>query len=182
MPQPQRRAGCSAIAAAADGVLQLAVRATQRSPRGKAVEHIMLANFAAGRVRLPLYCGRHAPPHAATPRVARLARSIVLTSSTAAVTGPRHFFLCEAEAFTIGIFRPTSSGTALGTHRKNARAGLSCAADAAEAPRGRRRASPRTQLFRGSRSLPSQCLLSVEFSPAPSTLSQPAVPFDSGQF
>jgi hypothetical protein len=125
MPQPQRQAGSSAIAAAADAVLQLPVRETQRSPRGKVVEHIMLANFAPGRVCLPLLCGRHA----ATARLACRARDIVLTSTTAAVTGPRHFFLCEAEAFTIGIFRPTSSGTALGTHRKNARAGLSWRTD-----------------------------------------------------
>ena len=46
MPQPQRRAGSSAIAAAADAVLQLAVRET--------------------RIRLPLLCGRHA----ATARLA----------------------------------------------------------------------------------------------------------------
>ena len=87
MLKPQRRAACSANAAVADGVLKLADRLAQRSARGKAVEHIMLDNFAARRVRLPLHCGRHAATarRLLGPRLAQCgseAPSIVLTSSS----------------------------------------------------------------------------------------------------
>jgi hypothetical protein len=46
---------------------------TLRSARGKALEKIMLDNFAARRARLPLHFKLHCGRHAATARGASLA-------------------------------------------------------------------------------------------------------------
>jgi hypothetical protein len=121
MPQPQRRAGCSAIAAAADGVC-----CSLLSPRDAKIAPAKLSSTSCSPT-LPRGASVFRSTAAATqpPRVGRRSlgsqhRADLVNAQRLLcdVTGPRHFFLCEAEAFTIEIFRPSSSGTALGTHRK----------------------------------------------------------------